>query len=155
MFEHLLHMNMRYFCPYLCYIQKCNMAEPMLHIKIWYLSVSALFFFFFMAHVNSNVYEWFYQNIQKVLRDRASVTVFQNLNLVNASANPKWHLTISWATCCQYQCVCKVSSQQSTHFGHFHFFKIWSSAQPRPMLNDILQSLGLDSAIPLSRSYQY
>ena len=45
MFEHLLHTNMRYVCPYLCYIWKCNMAEPMLHTKIWYLSVSALLFF--------------------------------------------------------------------------------------------------------------
>ena len=43
MFEHLLHTNMRYFCPYLCYIQKWIMAEPMLHTKICYLSVSALF----------------------------------------------------------------------------------------------------------------
>ena len=95
-----------------------------------------------LAHINSNVYAQFYQNIQNVSRDRASFTVFQNLNLGNASANPKWHLTISWATTCQYQCVCKVSSQQSTQFGHFHFFRIWSSAQPRPMLNVILQSLG-------------
>ena len=30
--------------------------------------------------------------IQKVPRDRASFTVFQNLNLGNASANPKWHI---------------------------------------------------------------
>ena len=37
MFEHLLHTNMSYFCPYLCHIPKCNVAEPMLHIKIWYL----------------------------------------------------------------------------------------------------------------------
>ena len=70
------------------------------------------------------------------------------------SANPKWHLTISWATSCQYQYVCKVSSQYSTQFGHFHFFRIWSSAQPRSMLNVILQSLGLASTIPLSRSCQ-
>ena len=165
MFEHLLHTNMGYFCLYLCYIRKCNMAEPMLHTKIWYLSVSALFFLhmkmcnvlfsftFFsefgqmhikmfqtlegsdslvfkiwisaepllmingiwqslcLAHVNSNVYASFYHNIQKVSRYRASFTVFQNLNLGNASANPKWHLTISWATSCQYQYVCKVSSQ--------------------------------------------
>ena len=31
------------FCPYLCYIRKCNMVELMLDTKIWYLSVSALF----------------------------------------------------------------------------------------------------------------
>ena len=27
--------------------------------------------------------------------------------------------------------------------GHFHFFRIWSSAKPRPMKNVISQSLGL------------
>ena len=46
-----------------------------------------------------------------------------------------------------YQCVCKISSQYSTQFkrwGHFHFFRIWSSAKPRPKKNDISQSLGLD-----------
>ena len=46
-----------------------------------------------------------------------------------------------------YQCVCKISSQYSTQFkrwGHFHFFRIWGSAKPRPMKNDISQSLGLD-----------
>ena len=37
-------------------------------------------------------------------------SLFQNLNLGNASANPKWYLTISWATSCQYQCVCKILS---------------------------------------------
>ena len=40
--------GMSYFCPYLCYIRKCNMAEPMLPTKILYLSVSALFFFFYI-----------------------------------------------------------------------------------------------------------
>ena len=28
--------------------------------------------------------------------------------------------------------------------GHFHFFKIWCSARPRPMINVILQFLELD-----------
>ena len=40
------------FCPYLCCIRKCNVAEPILHTKIWYLSVSALFFFFFFTYKN-------------------------------------------------------------------------------------------------------
>ena len=46
-----------------------------------------------------------------------------------------------------YQCVCKITSQYTTQFkkqGHFHFFRIWSSAKPRPMKNDISHSLGLD-----------
>ena len=87
----------------------------------------------------------FYQNIPNGLR--VKFHVFQNLNLGKTSTNPKCHLTISRATSCQYQCVCKISAQYSTQFkrlGHFHFFRIWSSAKPRPMKNDNSQSLGLD-----------
>ena len=78
---------------------------------------------------------------------RVKFHFFQNLNLGKTSTDPKCHLTISWTTSCQYQCVCKISSQQSTHFkryGHFHFFRNWSSAKYRPKKNDISQSLGLD-----------
>ena len=46
-------------------------------------------------------------------------SLFQNLNIGNASANPKWHLTISWATSCQYQCVCKILSKYSKRFKTF------------------------------------
>ena len=86
----------------------------------------------------------FNQNIPNGLRVKFH---FQNLNLGKTSTNPKCHLTIPWATSCQYQCVCKISSQYSTQFkrwGHFHFFRIWSSAKPRPTKNDISQPLGLD-----------
>ena len=95
--------------------------------------------------VNINLSAKFYQNIPNGLR--VKFHCFHNLNLGKTSTNPKCHLTISWATSCQYQCVCKISSQYSTHFkrlGHFHFFRIWSSAKPRPMKNVISQSLGLD-----------
>ena len=76
-----------------------------------------------------------------------SLTFFQNLNLGKNSTNLKCHLTISWGTSCQYQCVCKLSSQYSTQFKrsrHYHFFRIWSSAKPRPMKNVISESLWLD-----------
>ena len=95
--------------------------------------------------VNINVSAKFYQNIPNGLR--VQFNCFQNLNLGKTSTNPKCHLTTSWATSCQYQCVCKILSQYSIQFkrwGHFHFFRIWSSAKPRPIKNDILQSLGLD-----------
>ena len=95
--------------------------------------------------VNINVSTNFYQNIPNGLR--VKFHCFQNLNLGKTSTNPKCHLTISWATSCQYQCVCKILSQYSTLFnryGYFHFFRIWSSAKPRPMKNVISQSLGLD-----------
>ena len=64
--------------------------------------------------VNFNVSAKFYQNIPTGLRIK--FYCFQNLNLGKISTNPKCHLTISWATSCQYQCVCKVSSQYSTQF---------------------------------------
>ena len=84
--------------------------------------------------VNINVSAKFYQNIPNGLR--VKFHCFQNLNLGKTSTNPKCHLTIPWATSCQYQCVRKISSQYSTQFkrkGHFHFFRIWSSAKPRPL----------------------
>ena len=43
-------------------------------------------------------------------------SLFQNLYLGNASANPKWYLTISWATSCQYQCVGKILTKYSIRF---------------------------------------
>ena len=49
-------------------------------------------------------------------------SLFQNLSLGNASANPKWHLTISWATSWQYQCVCKILSKYSKWFKSYQHF---------------------------------
>ena len=87
----------------------------------------------------------FYPSIPNGLR--VKFHFFQNLNLGKTSTNPKSYLTISWVTSCQNQCVCKISSQYSTQFkreGHFHFFRLRSSAKPRPMKDDISESLGLD-----------
>ena len=42
----------------------------------------------------------FYQNIPNGLV--VNFHCFQNLNLGKTSTNPKYHLTISWATSCQY-----------------------------------------------------
>ena len=143
--------------------------------------------------VNINVSAKVYQNFPNGLR--VKFHCFQNLNLGKISTNPKCGLTISWATSCQYQCVCKISSQYSissrdrviftfsefgarqsldrwkmsfrnllgsillismfrkslskysTQFkrwGYFHFFRIWTSATPRRIQNDIWQSLGLN-----------
>ena len=78
-----------------------------------------------------------YQNISLSSGDKAIFT-FQNLVLGKASTDDKCHfaivslfkefeprqklnqykchLTISWGTSCQYQCVCKISSHYSTQF---------------------------------------
>ena len=76
--------------------------------------------------VNINVYAKFIKILHSV-QETGLFLLFQNLNLGNASANPKWHLTIPRATSCQY-----------------HFNRIWRSAKPRPIINVILQFLELD-----------
>ena len=95
--------------------------------------------------VNINVSAKFCQNIPNGLR--VKFHCFQNLNLGKTSTNPKCRLTISWATSCQYQCVCKFHhniSLSSRDRAIFTFFRISSSAKPRPTKNVISQSLGLD-----------
>ena len=81
------------------------------------------------------------------VQEIAPLSLFQNLELGTASTNEKCHFAISWARSCQYQCLRNSLSKYSTQFkrkGHFHFFGIWRSAKPRPMINVILQFLELD-----------
>ena len=80
-------------------------AQPMINVILQFLELDL---------VNINVSAKFYKNIPNGLR--VKFHCFQNLNLGKTSSNPKCHLTISWATSCQYQCVCKISSQYSTQF---------------------------------------
>ena len=68
--------------------------RPMINVILRFLELDL---------VNINVSATFYQNIQNALR--VKFHCFQNLNLGKTSSNPKCHLTISWATSCQYQCV--------------------------------------------------
>ena len=88
----------------------------------------------------------FYQNIPKGLIVNfhffSEFEPRQNLDQSQMSFDNLMGYTLSI-----YQCVCKISSQYSTQFkrqDHFHFFRIWSSEKPRPMKNDVSQSLGLD-----------
>ena len=57
-------------------------------------------------------------------------SLFQNLNLGNALANPKWLLTISWATSCQYQCVWKILSKYSKRFKSYRHFSTFFTNRP-------------------------
>ena len=59
-------------------------------------------------------------------------SLFQNLNLGNASTNSKRHLTISWATSCQYQCVCKILSKYSKRFKSYRHFSRTGRGQNLP-----------------------
>ena len=90
--------------------------------------------------VNINVSAKLYQNIPNSLR--VKFHCFQNLNLGKTSTNPKCHLTISWATSCQYQRAnfhhtIPLSSRDRAIF-------TFSEFGDRPMKNVISQSLGLD-----------
>ena len=84
------------------------------------------------------------------VQEMAPLSLFQNLELGKASTNEKCHFAISWARSCQYQCLSNSLSKYSTQFtkrhtcSHFHFFRIWRSAMPRPKTNVILQFLELD-----------
>ena len=81
------------------------------------------------------------------VQDIGPFSLFQNLELGKAATDEKCHFAIYWARSCQYQCLRYSLSKCSTQFkryGHFHFFRIWHSAKPRPMINVILQFLGLD-----------
>ena len=79
--------------------------RPMINVILQFLELDL---------VNINVSANFYQNIPN--DERVKFHCFQNLNLGKTSTNPKCHLTISLATSCQYQCICKISSQYSTQF---------------------------------------
>ena len=76
--------------------------------------INVILQFLELVLVNINVSAKLYQNNPNGLR--VKFHCFQNLNLGKTSTNPKYHLTISWATSCQYQCVCKISSQYSIQF---------------------------------------
>ena len=79
--------------------------RPMINVNLQFLGLDLF---------TINLSAKFYQNIPNSLRGKFHF--FQNLNLGTTSTNPKCHLTISLATSCQYQCVCKISSQYSTQF---------------------------------------
>ena len=81
------------------------------------------------------------------VQEIAPLSLFQNLELGKASTKEKWHFAMSWARSCQYQCLRNSLSKYSTQFqrkGYFHFFRIWRSAKPRPMINVFFQFLELD-----------
>ena len=81
------------------------------------------------------------------VQEIAPLSLFQNLELGKALTNEKCHFAISLTRPCQDQCLRNILSKYSTQFNrydHFHVFRIWRSAKPRPMINVILQFLELD-----------
>ena len=76
---------------------------------------------FWLDLVNINVTQKFIKIFHSV-QEIGLFSLFQNLNLGNALANPNWHLTIPWATSCQYQCICKILSKYSKRFKSYRHF---------------------------------
>ena len=139
-------------CPYLCYIWKCNMAEPMLHTKhdTLYL-VSALFYIWkCVMSISVLLFSEFGQRhikmFQKV-QERCSVSlVFK----IWTSAKPLLMISGSWQSLCLAHVDINVHAnfikklKKIQEIGPVSlFFRIWTSAKPRPIPNDIWQSLGL------------
>ena len=79
--------------------------------------------------VNINVYAKVYQNIPLSSRERAIFT-FSEFEPRQRLGQPKWHLTISWATSCQYQCVCKILSKYSKRFKSYRHFSTFFTNRP-------------------------
>ena len=73
--------------------------------RIWHLAkprpmINVILQFLGLDLFNIKLSSKFYQNIPKGLI--VNFHFFQNLNLGKTSTNSKCHLTISWATSCQY-----------------------------------------------------
>ena len=116
----------------------------------------------FLDLANSNSYAKFYQHMPKGYRDRASFTFFR----IGTSANPLpmpngilpnviWNLfgvmmNCIWQSVCPdlvnsnvYAKVFQNIPNGSRDRTRFTFFRIWTSAKPWPIPNDIWHYLGL------------
>ena len=82
-------------------------------------------------------------------------SLFQNLNLGNASANPKRHLTISCATSCQYQCVCKMLSKYSKRFKSYrHFSRTGRGQNLHKLSGDKIKCLIIGHSVKFNFKFQ-
>ena len=73
-------------------------------------------------------------------------SIFQNLELGKASTEKNVSSQSLWLDLVNINVYAKVYQNipLSSRQGHFHLFRIWHSAKPRPMINVILHILGLD-----------
>ena len=106
-----------------------------------------------------------YQNIPNGLR--VNFHFFQNLNRGKTSTNPKCHLTISWATSCQYTNVYAKFHHNiplsSRDRAIFTFFRIWSCDEPGSQQNDnsplyiltLLISISINRCLETNRKTYY
>ena len=71
------------------------------------------------AEVSVNQSQMTFDNLLGYILSIEPFSLFQNLELGKASVDDKFHFAISWARCCQYQCVCKSLSKYSKRFNSF------------------------------------
>ena len=71
--------------------------------------------------VNINIYANVYQNIPLSSRDRAIFT-FSEFEPRQRLGQSQMTFDNSWATSCQYQCVCKILSKYSKRFKSYRHF---------------------------------
>ena len=125
--------------PVLLFLKDLNLSKTSTYPK-YHLTVS--FYILSISVCMQNFITIFF-----TVLEIGSFSLFRNLELGKDSTDKKCQFAISEAISCQYQCLRKSLSKYSTQFkrwSHFHFFRIWRSATPRPMINVILQFLGLD-----------
>ena len=84
------------------------------------------------------------------VQEIAPLSLFQYLELGKASTNEKCHFAISWATSCQYQCLCNSLSKYSTQFMRGPFSLFQNLARSKASTDDKCHF-----AIPWTRSCQY
>ena len=121
------------------------MAEPMLHTKIWYLSVSALFFYIWKCVMSVSVLLFLRiwtdanQNVPKA--ERVRFTCFYDLDLGIASTGDKWHLASPLSSSRQWQCLCTILSKYSKSFkrkDQFHCFQNLNLGQSQMTFDNLL-----------------
>ena len=81
------------------------------------------------------------------VQEIAPLSLFQNLELGKALTDEKCHFTVFWLDLVNINVYTKVYQNiplSSRDRAIITFFRIWSSAKPRPMKNVISQSLRLD-----------
>ena len=96
---------------------------------------------FAISWARSCQYQWLHKSLSKYssVQEIGPFSLFQNLALGKASTDDKCHFAIPWASSCpnEYQFVCKILSKYSKRFlkelSFTIFFRIWTSAKPRPI----------------------
>ena len=86
--------------------------------------------------VNINIYAKVYQNIPLSSRDRAIFT-FSEFEPRKFLGQSQMAFEVSWATSCQYHCICKILSKYSKRFRSYRHFSKSSRTGPGQNLHKL------------------